>query len=83
MSREVACRLHEWDRTANSRTHVSSYVALALSALADRDGAFCWLEHGLDERDYSMLILKTYPNYDPPRSAPRFQVLLRRMKFPE
>ena len=35
------------------------------------------------ERDYSMPQLKTYPNYDPLRTDPRFQALLRRMKFPD
>jgi serine/threonine-protein kinase len=60
-----------------------SNVVWALMALGDRDGAFRWLERGLDERDYSMLQLKTYPNYDPLRGDPRFQALLRRMKFPE
>jgi hypothetical protein len=30
-----------------------------------------------------MLQLKTQPNNDVLRSDPRFQVLLRRMKFPE
>jgi serine/threonine-protein kinase len=60
-----------------------SCVAWALSALGDRDGAFRWLERGVDERDYSMLQLKTQPNYDPLRGDPRFQALLRRMKFPE
>jgi tetratricopeptide (TPR) repeat protein len=60
-----------------------SNVVWALTALGDRDGAFRWLERGLDERDYSMLQLKTCPNYDPLRSDPRFQTLLRRMKFPD
>jgi TolB-like protein/class 3 adenylate cyclase/Tfp pilus assembly protein PilF len=62
---------------------VPSNVVLALAALGDHDGAFRWIERALDERDYSMLQLKTYPNYDPLRSDPRFQAVLRRMKFPE
>lgn len=60
-----------------------AYAAWAMSALGDRDGAFRWLERGIDERDYTMLQLKTHPNNDPLRGDPRFQALLRRMKFPE
>jgi TolB-like protein/class 3 adenylate cyclase/Tfp pilus assembly protein PilF len=66
------------------RSYVTpAYAAWAKAALGDRDGAFRWLERGIDERDYSMLQLKTQPNYDALRGDPRFQALLRRMKFPE
>jgi tetratricopeptide (TPR) repeat protein len=66
------------------RSYVSpAYVALARLALGDRDGALRWLERGVDERDYGMVALKTLPDYGPLRGDPRFQTLLRRMKFPD
>jgi hypothetical protein len=41
------------------------------------------LERGYEDRNGSMSGLKTSPFYDPLRSEPRFQALLRKMNFPE
>jgi Tfp pilus assembly protein PilF len=41
------------------------------------------LEHGYEDRSWNMCYLKVNPFWDPFRSDPRFQALLRRMNFPE
>jgi hypothetical protein len=45
--------------------------------------AFAWLERGYRERDPQMIALKAFPPFDPLRSDPRFDDLLRRIGFPE
>jgi len=42
-----------------------------------------WLQKGLAINDGDMMQIKVDPDYDGVRSDPRFQDLLRRMKFPQ
>jgi len=51
--------------------------------LGDLDQAFLWLERGINEHSQMATWLNVWPTYDPLRSDPRFQDLLRRMNFPE
>ena len=51
--------------------------------LDENDEAIDWLERGFRVRDGDMVVLKTLPVWDPLRSDPRFQDLLRRMNFPD
>lgn len=51
--------------------------------LGDKDQAFAWLEKAYEKHDSPMHRLKVQPWWDPLRSDPRFQDLLRRMNFPE
>jgi TolB-like protein/Flp pilus assembly protein TadD len=51
--------------------------------LGDKDQAFAWLEKAYEKHDSPMFRLKIQPWWDPLRSDPRFQDLLRRMNFPE
>jgi TolB-like protein/DNA-binding winged helix-turn-helix (wHTH) protein/Tfp pilus assembly protein PilF len=53
----------------------------AYAALGEHDAAFAWLEKAYAERS-GMPYLRTQPAFDPLRSDPRFQHLLRRMNFP-
>jgi Tfp pilus assembly protein PilF len=58
--------------------------ALLLDALGGkREEALGTLEKAYEDRDIYLSLLKVDPVYDPLRSEPRFQALLRRMKFPE
>jgi tetratricopeptide (TPR) repeat protein len=49
--------------------------------LGDIDGAFDWFEKAVDERDSSILNITGHPVFDPVRSHPRYQALLRKMNL--
>ena len=48
----------------------------------DYDRAMDWLEEAFEVRDPILTGIGTSPLYDPLRSDPRFQDLLRRMNLP-
>ena len=50
--------------------------------LGDHDEAFEWFKLADEERDGDMVLLNIAPVYDPVRADPRFEELLRRMRFP-
>jgi hypothetical protein len=50
--------------------------------LGEKDQAFAWLEKAYQAHSNDMSNLKADPTFDPIRSDPRFQDLLRRMNFP-
>jgi TolB-like protein/class 3 adenylate cyclase len=58
-------------------------IAFTYARIGETDEAFAWLERGYRERDPGMILLKASPSFDPLRSDPRFDGLLRRIGFPE
>ena len=58
------------------------YFAFVHVGLGAVDEAIDALEHAYEERTGVMVYLKVEPMWDPLRSDPRFQALLRRMNFP-
>jgi TolB-like protein len=76
--------LRAWLRAATEiEGHSPFFIALRCALVGDTDEAFTWLERGYRERDPQMIILKAHPAFDPLRSDPRFDDLLRRIGFPE
>jgi hypothetical protein len=55
--------------------------AVIYAALGDKDKAIEWLEKAYAEREYYLTYAKVDPAFDPVRSDPRFQDLLRRMNL--
>jgi hypothetical protein len=49
----------------------------------DKEQALTWLERAYAEKDPWLFWLKVYPTYDPLRSEPRFQAVLRKLNFPQ
>ena len=49
----------------------------------DRPKALGWLEKAMRLRDPGLVGLKTDPLMDPLREEPRFQAVLRELKFPD
>jgi len=72
-------------RQAQRKTGYSSaYNIAALYAdLGDKDQAFRWLNTAYQERDYSLVGLKTNFLFDPIRSDPRFAELVRKVGLPQ
>jgi TolB-like protein len=58
-------------------------IADLYSRISETEEAFAWLERAYRERDPMMIFLQTRPTFDPLRSDPRFDDLLRRIGFPE
>jgi TolB-like protein len=58
-------------------------IAILYTQIGETDAAFAWLERGYRERDPLMTGLNFWPIWDPLRSDPRFDDLLRRIGFPE
>jgi hypothetical protein len=58
-------------------------VAIWYSWIGETNEAFGWLERSCRERDPLMVLVKCLPHFDPLRSDPRFQDLVRRIGFPE
>lgn len=70
-------RREEWSKKSPYR------IALIYAGLGQKNQAFKWLEKSFQMRETAMVLLKVLPEWDPLRSDPRFQSLLRRMNFPE
>ncbi|MEP6470858.1 MAG: protein kinase [Acidobacteriota bacterium] len=67
----------------SKRRYVSAFpVAWVYVGLGNRDRALEWLEKAYTERALRLVYLKVEHGFDPLRSDPRFQDLLRRLKFP-
>jgi TolB-like protein/Tfp pilus assembly protein PilF len=58
----------------------ASEIAMIHASLGDKDQAMNWLEKGFEERFNPGVLLR--PGFDPLRSDPRFQNLLRRIGLP-
>ena len=71
-------------KALSKQRYVSPYnIALIHLGLGQKEQAFEWLEKAYNDRASWMVWLKVDPRFDPLRSDPRFQDLLRRMNFPE
>jgi serine/threonine-protein kinase len=57
------------------------WVARVYTALGEKEDALKWLRRAYDERSPQLPFLNVDPRWDPLRSDPRFQDLLRRMKL--
>lgn len=51
--------------------------------LGDTAAAIDSLERGYEQRSWMTALIKVNPEFDPLRGDPRFQALMRRMRFPE
>lgn len=71
-------------KVMSQRVYVSPlHMALVYTGLGERDRALVWLERAYKDRSNFMSRLKVDPRFDPLRSDPRFQNLLRRMNLPK
>jgi hypothetical protein len=53
--------------------------AVVYIALGNKEQALALLDEAYEQHEWGMLLLKAEPRYDPLRSDPRFQDLMRRV----
>jgi len=64
------------------KEYVPSFsFAIIYLGLGEMDKAFDWFEKAVDEREPLMLHSHVHPNFDPLRTHPRYQALLRKMNL--
>jgi len=81
--REDARRVADNLRHISTQQYVDAYgLAVVYAGLGEVDQAFACLEKAYQDRSTIMFQLKVEAFFDPLRSDPRFQDLLRRMNFP-
>ena len=82
--REEALRiLSELQSRARAGYVPATALARVHLGLGEKEKALSFLERACKDRDISLVSLKVGWIYDPLRSDPRFQDLLRRMNFPQ
>jgi tetratricopeptide (TPR) repeat protein len=79
--REAEQLLNELKKRATPMASHGSEIAVIYAALGDRDQAMNWLEKGFEERFNPGVLLR--PGFDPLRSDPRFEELVRRVGLPQ
>jgi TolB-like protein/Flp pilus assembly protein TadD len=77
---EAVKLLNDLKKRSNPSASHASEIAMIYVALGDTDQAMSWLEKGYEERFNPSVLLR--PGFDPLRSNPRFQDLLRRIGLP-
>jgi len=77
--REEALKLVHLMEVNSRESFVPAYnIALVHAGLSDDSACFEWLARALDERDVHVVFLTADPKWDPYRSDPRFEGLLKR-----
>ena len=64
------------------RRVIPALFAIVYIGLGEKDQAFAWLEKSYQERERSMVLLKTSPTYEALHSDPRCADMLRRIGLP-
>jgi len=68
----------------SKHSFISPYqIAVVCVGLGEKDQAIQWLEKGYKDHDNEVPDAGSFPMFDPLRSDPRFQALLRRMNLPQ
>jgi hypothetical protein len=74
--------LKELEKQSKREYIPSLNFAQIYAGLGDNEQALAWLNKACDERSVWMTFLKVDPKFDPLRTDPRFQDLLRRVGLP-
>ena len=79
---EARKTLRDLEALSKRRWVAPSRVASLCASLGEEDLALEWLEKAYEDRNLGVPNARFDPAFDPLRSDPRFQELLRRMNFP-
>jgi serine/threonine-protein kinase len=67
-------------RAAEVHTASTCFAVLHMG-LGENERALDWLEKACDQRELSVCTIGAHPLYDPLRTHPRFQAILRRLRL--
>ena len=82
--RDKALTLIERWKEAEKQKYVLNYwFAMSYAALGDKDAAFAQLEKAYQNHDWFLQRIKVDPFADSLRDDPRFDAMVKRLKFPE
>ena len=77
---EAVKLLSDLKKRSNPGQSFASEIAVIYASLGDTDQAMSWLEKGYEERFNPGVLIR--PGFDPLRSDPRFEDLVRRVGLP-
>jgi TolB-like protein len=81
--KEAEAVLDKWKQKAQTE-YVSNYwFAIGYAAYGNKDAAFAELEKAYQNHDWFMQRIKVDPMMDPLRDDPRFDAIVKRLKFPQ
>jgi len=75
--------LNELEKQSSQEYAPAVHIAQIYVGLGDNEQAFAWLEKACDERSVWLIWLGVDPTFNPLRSNPRFEDLLRRVGLPQ
>lgn len=74
--RQARRLVDELEALAPTRHVLPSIIARARLSMGEPDAAFHWLERAVEVRDTTLVLLPSWPGYDPIRTDPRYDGLL-------
>jgi serine/threonine-protein kinase len=80
--RDAEAVLRDLIDRAKTSDQVATSIAQVETALGNKDAAFLWLNRAYDQHSATLWLVNGELKFDPLRTDPRFQDLLRRMHFP-
>jgi tetratricopeptide (TPR) repeat protein len=80
---EAEAILSKWKQEAKTKYISSYWFAIAYAAYGDKDAAFAELEKAFQSHDWFLQRIRVDPFMDPLRDDPRFNGMVKRLKFPE
>jgi hypothetical protein len=70
-----------WSRRLAEEQNHTVGAAIYYAAAGEVDAMFAALDGAYEQRDVFLIYVQSLPSFDPYRSDPRFQALLKRMNF--
>jgi serine/threonine-protein kinase len=80
---EAEKALKDWKELKKTKVISHYWLAIAEIALGNKDAAIASLEESYRQHDWFFQRIKTDPFMDPLRGDPRFEDLVKRLKFPD
>jgi TolB-like protein len=75
--------IDRWKEAEKQKYVMNYWFAMSYAALGDKDAAFAELERAYRNHDWFLQRIKVDPFADPLRDDPRFDEMVKKLKFPE